>query len=226
MKHPLIGHGKVLLGLLLGLSLASCAPSQMSPAPRVSAPSQATTYEGPVENLAVINTTATYRIADEVSDTFAGILEQSFFQKPYLRSRFNLIERSRLDLVLKEKGLTLLGLVDPKESTEVGKLLGAKYVLVASVSSVKSEPSRVFIPGLGAGGSLTQVSVVVNLSLISTETGRIIARVIKDKSKIVPRATELRGIYASIGTSEGALRDTLREAVDEALEDLIKQLSS
>lgn len=220
--------GFVGVGLLVSVLFVGCAPTQTSPAPDLQQQAQQPKYDGPIQNVAVLNVTAgyPYNIPDEFKEIFGAQIEQGFFKNPYLRSRFNLIERSRLDAVLKEQGLALTGLVNSQEQVKLGKLLGANYILLASLSSLRSqELGSIALPGIGQVGGRNVVAIV-NLSLVDTESGKVIAKVLKEKSKVVPSAAvgALAGAYVNLGISESALRDVLAEAVNEALAELVEQI--
>jgi len=52
--------------------------------------------------------------------------------------RFNVMERTQLQKVLKEQSLSQTGAVDPETAVEVGKLVGLEAVVIGSVSQLKS----------------------------------------------------------------------------------------
>lgn len=52
--------------------------------------------------------------------------------------RFTLIERARIDLVLKEQSLQLTGIVDERTAVRVGKLLGASALLLGTFLESKN----------------------------------------------------------------------------------------
>lgn len=211
------------IGLAISVFVAGCAPTQTSPAPDVQR-TQQLQYDGPIQNVAVLNVTDEYRTPREFSEIFGGLIEQGFFKNAYLRSRFNLIERNRLSAVTREQGLALSGLVNPEEQVKLGKLLGAQYILLASLSSLRSQDAGgLSLPGIG-GVRGRSVWVTVNLSLVDVESGKVVAKVLKEKNKLVPSAVGLSGAYVGLGVSENVLRDTLKEVVDEALDELVAQI--
>lgn len=210
------------IGMAISVLLVGCAPTQTSPAPDVQK-AQQVQYDGPIQNVAVLNVTNEYRIPREFSEIFGGLIEQGFFKNAYLRNRFNLIERERLSAVIEEQGLTLSGLVNPAEQGKLGKLLGAQYILLASLSSLRSQDAGgLSLPGIAVRGR--NILVTVNLSLVDVESGKVVAKVVKEKSKLVPSAIGLSGTYADLGVSENVLRDTLKEVLDEALDELVAQI--
>ncbi len=67
---------------------------------------------------------------------------------------FELVERSQLDKVLQELRIQHSGLIDSATAKKLGKLVGAKAVLVGSISDRSDR-------------------IVVNARLINTESGRV-----------------------------------------------------
>lgn len=223
MRMPAKGmSGFLSIGMAISVLLVGCAPTQTSPAPDVQK-AQQVQYDGPIQNVAVLNVTDRYGIPREFSEIFGGLIEQEFFKNAYLRNRFNLIERKRLSAVIEEQGLTLSGLVNPAEQGKLGKLLGAQYILFASLSSLRSQDAGgLSLPGIAVRGR--NILVTVNLSLVDVESGKVVAKVVKEKSKLIPSAIGLSGTYADLGVSENVLRDTLKEVLDEALDELVAQI--
>lgn len=49
---------------------------------------------------------------------------------------FNVIERTQMDLVLKEQGIQQTGLIDQRKAIEIGKMMSAKKILIGEVNSI------------------------------------------------------------------------------------------
>ena len=89
---------------------------------------------------------------------------------------FELVERSQLDKVLQELRIQNSGLIDSTTARKLGKLVGAKAVLVGSISDRKD-------------------CFVINARLINTESGRV--RVAE--SIVLDKETELEPIVLHAG---------------------------
>lgn len=78
--------------------------------------------------------------------------------------KYNVVARANLDKVLAEQRLNNSDLVDPKAAQNVGRLLGAKYVVAGSLISVRWAP-----------GFFTKdvYETKVQIQLVETETGSI-----------------------------------------------------
>ena len=91
-----------------------------------------------------------------------------------LSSRFTVIERDKLELVMKEQGLGASGAVDPQTQAKVGKILGVKYIVTGAVDKFAISTTR---GGIGPiGGSKTTATVSINIRFIDTTTAeRVVA---------------------------------------------------
>jgi TolB-like protein len=69
--------------------------------------------------------------------SFESFLSEEFITRMTLTRRFRVVERNLLDKVLAELKFSLSDLVDPNNAAKVGKLLGADYLLVGTVTDEK-----------------------------------------------------------------------------------------
>ena len=49
-------------------------------------------------------------------------------------NRFEMVERNKIDKVFKEQNLGMTGMIDESSAAEVGKLLGAEYIVFGSIT--------------------------------------------------------------------------------------------
>ena len=82
-------------------------------------------------------------------------LSEEFITRMILTQRFRVVERSQIQKVMDELKLSVSDLVDPNQSAKVGKLLGADYLLVGSVTDEK-------------------FGLKVNARIINTETAEVL----------------------------------------------------
>jgi len=212
----------------LSLYLASCVPQTSTPYPMTTSPLPE--YTGPRETLAFINETKTgYGIINrELSDLFSSVTEELLLRNAYLRSRFVLVDRTRLEKVLREQRLSASGLVSPENAPELGKLIGAQYILFGSL--VTADRSRqtigVPIPGLGQNrASVIRASIGLSFTLVDSQTGRIVAKASVEKSAEVLEEVVVRGVGTSTNETEKVFGDLVRGAVTEGLFRISNQLS-
>ena len=91
-----------------------------------------------------------------------------------LSSRFSVIEREKLDLVLKEQGLATSGALDQQTAAKVGRVLGIKYIITGAIDKFAINTTKGGFGGIG--GSVTKAEAAINLRLIDTTTAeRVIA---------------------------------------------------
>src|SRR5438445_6429203 len=60
-------------------------------------------------------------------------IDTEFSENNVLSSKFSVIERDKLNLVLKEQGLGNAGALDPATAAKVGKILGIKYIILGGI---------------------------------------------------------------------------------------------
>ncbi len=91
--------------------------------------------------------------------------------------KFMVIERKEIDKVIQEQKLGLSGMVTAETAPAVGKLLGVDLLVIGSVSELGTS-KRDIGGGLGvfgAGLSSQQARAVVDIRLVNTTTGEILA---------------------------------------------------
>jgi len=94
--------------------------------------------------------------------------------------KFMVIERKQLAQIMAEQGMGMSGLVTPQSAAKVGKLLGAELIVTGSVSEFGTQKNRVggglsALSGLNLGLSSQKARAVVDMRLVNTTTGEIIA---------------------------------------------------
>jgi TolB-like protein len=74
-------------------------------------------------------------VAQNVADTISEVVKNELINSKL----FTLIERDAMDKVLKEQSLGMSGMVDPNQAAQAGKLMGAKKIIVGSVSALEDQ---------------------------------------------------------------------------------------
>jgi TolB-like protein/TM2 domain-containing membrane protein YozV len=132
-RHP--GSSRpVAFALVLTASVAVCMPSVASPTYRLQvadlvAANTAVTQPVPV---AVLDFRAIGGPEERVAEAVAENLRNALVQ----HRQFAVIERSQIQQVLKEQSLTQTGLTDSRQAVTLGRLLGAKVIVVGSVTKL------------------------------------------------------------------------------------------
>lgn len=104
-------------------------------------------------------------------------LDTEFSENRALRDKFSIIERDKLDLVMKEQGLAATGALSAQTAAKVGKLLGVKYILVGGIDKFSMTNTKGAIGALGGvGANISQAKAIINIRLIDTTTAeRVLA---------------------------------------------------
>jgi curli biogenesis system outer membrane secretion channel CsgG len=95
-------------------------------------------------------------------------IDTEFSENQELSSTFTIVERDKLDLVLKEQGLATAGAIDPSTAARVGKILGVKYIILGGIDKFNVNNTKGGIGGIG--GNLVQAQATINLRIIDTTT--------------------------------------------------------
>lgn len=114
-----------------------------------------------------------YRAGEQAQDIFVTELVGT--------ERYRVVERERLQDILREKNLSLSGDIDPKTAVQLGKLLGVEYLVAGSLTELGVADRGVRVPGGLFGSRLPSVSVgsqkmdvAIDARAFSTSTGEIV----------------------------------------------------
>ena len=91
--------------------------------------------------------------------------------------KFKMVERHNMDAILGEQDLAASGRVSKSTGAKLGKLTGAQYVVVATVSAFDNNTAGtgggISFHGIGVGGKHEEAYIAVDLRVIDTTTGEI-----------------------------------------------------
>ncbi len=107
---------------------------------------------------------------DQMGPAARNTIDTQFSENQLLSSKFSVIERDKLALVLKEQGLAQTGAVDPSTAAKVGKLLGVKYIIMGGIDKFNIDNTKGGVGKFGVGGNLTQSKVTINFRVVDTTT--------------------------------------------------------
>lgn len=135
---------------------------------------------------------------------------------------FRVIERHRLNELLKEHRLSMTGLVDESQGRRIGKILGVDAILYLTLSSAKYNRDE---QRAGSAVSIEEkLAITVDARLVAVETGEILA------SAVFATVEEAKVQTIGTGLSRGEAMDqlkTVREAVTvKAPEHIADQIAS
>jgi len=122
--------------------------------------------------------------SSSVGKDLAGLLSNELSAT----NSFRVVERQKIDAVLQEQNLMASGRAKLGNAAQMGKLFGAQYLVMGTVTSyeeqAKSSGSGLSFGGISVGGKSAQAYVAVDIRVVDTTTGEIaFVRTIEGNSK-------------------------------------------
>lgn len=103
--------------------------------------------------------------AEAIGDKFSRMLANS--------KAITLLERYRLDEILREHNMAQEGRIKDGEAVELGKITGCRYILMGSVTGLeRKDTERVFI---GFEDTEHEISATIDIRIVDVQTSEIIA---------------------------------------------------
>ena len=125
-------------------------------------------------------------------------------------ARFEVVERNKIDKVFQEQNFGMSGMVDDATAAEVGKILGAEYVVFGSITSATRKDIDKF------GYILIRIEVGIDVRAVNTSTGKILlseAAIGVSESKLVTSANGT--IVSGAIDYNSAYADASRDAIEK-----------
>ncbi|MBQ9376287.1 MAG: hypothetical protein IJU05_00595 [Schwartzia sp.] len=158
--------GRILTILLLALwTLSGASLAAPSRLPAVAVP--------PTElpTVAVLPFDMKAKIPEGLTPGDAGVVSDYIYDALVNSGSFDVLEREHLDKLLDEQALGQSGLINVRTAAELGRMIGAQYIVCGSITGLGLRRSRDEFAGLGL--SRSRVYVHVTARLIETATGRV-----------------------------------------------------
>ena len=117
---------------------------------------------------------------------------------------FNVIERSKVNAVLDEQDLAAAGRVDPATGARIGRMTGADYVVLGTVTAYEESSRKgggLGYKGLRVGGKKSETYVAVDLRVVDTTSSEV------SYVRTIEGTTSSRGL--SLGGSRSGLSGSL-----------------
>ncbi len=184
-------------------------------------------YQGPKQVVAVsVFTNATRQ---KLSKDFLGALTDSFMTELIKSGRFSVVERQRLEEILKEHELGMTGLLKTSDAIQIGRLLQAPYIIIPSISNFSAEKNQV-LDDTVFGFNRVNIKILVNCRVVSTASGASVgaANAINDTTRNIVRVsldsqTDVVKYGGSFDDLDPAVKDELIKAVQMMTQDLYRQ---
>lgn len=123
--------------------------------------------------------------------------------------KFTVVERSKLEHVLKEQGLRSSGKLAKGSAAAAGKLTGAGYLVFGTISSYEEDASTkgggLSFGGVSIGGGSAKAYVAIDLRVVNSTTGEVShQRTIEGTSSSggLSLGLNLHGVGANLGGTE------------------------
>lgn len=118
---------------------------------------------------------------------------------------FKVVERKKLENVLEEQDLAASGRVAKGTGAKIGKLTGAEYLVMGTVTAYEENTSGtgggIAIKGIGIGGSSSKAYLAVDIRVVNATTGEVdFSRTVEGTAK-----SSSVGVGVSKGGFSGAL---------------------
>jgi curli biogenesis system outer membrane secretion channel CsgG len=121
-----------------------------------------------------------YWFSKDLGPAARNQIDTEFSENLTLSSKFSVVERDKLNLVLKEQGLGASGAVDPATAAKVGKILGVKYILIGGIDKFSIDNTKGAMGSFGIGGNLVQSTATINMRMIDTTTAERLVSISAD----------------------------------------------
>jgi curli biogenesis system outer membrane secretion channel CsgG len=122
--------------------------------------------------------------SSSVGKDLAGLLSNELAAT----NQFRVVERQKMNAIIEEQNLMASGRAKLSNAAQMGKLFGAQYLVMGTVTSyeeqAKSSGSGLSFGGISVGGKSAQAYVAVDIRVVDTTTGEIaFVRTIEGNSK-------------------------------------------
>jgi len=151
---------------------------------------------------------------DQIGEVANEVLSTLLHQN----GNFTVIERAKLQSVLKEQGFTQSGLVDSTASAlQVGRLLGAEFLVTGSILFYETKVNR--FEGYGVVTEKTLYEMKVNVKILNVTTGQV------EFASIIPVREEVVETGYANDITAGQPRSLLTKALTKTVNELAKSIT-
>lgn len=165
------------------------------------------------------NAEQSYWFSNRLGPAARNFLDTAFSEDPTLSTIFTVVERDKLDLVMKEQGLAATGAIDPQTVAKVGRILGVKYIVTGAIDKFAVNTTSGGISAFGVGGRMVQADTTLGIRLIDTTTAqRIVA--VSASGQVKKGGGFFKGVSLSRDAEWGVASETLEKASKALVEKL------
>lgn len=139
---------------------------------------------------------------------------------------FSVLERQRVDAAYDEWAMGQSGAVTAEQAVEIGRLLGAEYLVTGEFThfNISERGGRVNIGGRRVGANETRAESAMNVRVFSATTGEIVAASQAEGSEVLGRGLSTAELQT---TSRTRYNQTVADqALGPAIEQIVAELVS
>jgi curli biogenesis system outer membrane secretion channel CsgG len=161
-----------------------------------------------------------YWFSKDLGPAARNQIDTEFSENHLLAGKFSVVERDKLNLVLKEQGLAASGAVDPTTAAKVGRILGVKYVVLGGIDKFNIDVTNASLGVFGGvGGRMVQAFATINLRFVDTTTAERVLSVAAE-GDVKSGGGSFRGNSLSRDAEWGIASDTIQKASRAVVEKL------
>ncbi len=138
-------------------------------------------------------------------------IDTEFSENQLLSAKFSVVERDKLNLVLKEQGLAAAGAVDPTTAAKVGKLLGVQYVVMGGIDKFNIDVTKAAVGPFSVGGHMVQSFATISLRFVDTTTAERVVSISAD-GDVKSGGGFLKGTSLTRDSEWGIASETIQKA--------------
>lgn len=147
-------------------------------------------------------------------------IDTAFSNNKTLSDMFTVVERQKLDLIMKEQGLSTAGALDPQMAAKVGKILGIRYIITGGIDKFAINKTGGAIGRFGVGGQMVTANAVINVRIIDTTTAERVVSVAAEGE-----VKKGGGFFKGTSLSRDAEWGIASEAVEKASQNVVVKLT-
>jgi len=138
-------------------------------------------------------------------------IDTEFSENQLLSAKFSVVERDKLNLVLKEQGLATAGAVDPTTAAKVRKLLGVQYVVMGGIDKFNLDVTKAAVGPFSVGGHMVQSFATISLRFVDTTTAERVVSISAD-GDVKSGGGFLKGTSLTRDSEWGIASETIQKA--------------
>jgi curli biogenesis system outer membrane secretion channel CsgG len=160
-----------------------------------------------------------YWYSNQLGPAARNQIDNEFSENKLLSAKFSVVERDKLNLVLKEQGLATAGAVDSATAAKVGKILGVKYVVMGGIDKFNVDVTKAAVGPFNVGGHMVQSFASISLRFVDSTTAERVLSVSAD-GDVKSGGGFLKGASLSRDTEWGIASETIQKASKAVVEKL------